>query len=161
MLDDSTPEPFREVRGLAIRKPGGFLAWRIFSHMILNSLHVHIPITHTRSHALHLCSRALFAKAEAVFTKALQFAPKDKVIIYSFAVCLSIKLRLLLFDTGATLQDLDKTRFAIRERERLHNLKVRELVLHALKRQEGGSKGSRVSIALLSRQHGLSTSVWP
>ena len=76
-----------------------------------------------------LCSRALFAKAEAVFTKALKLAPKDKVIIYSFAVTLSIKLRLVLFDTGASLQDLDKTRFAIRERERLHNLKVRGRVV--------------------------------
>jgi hypothetical protein len=109
--------------------------------MTLNSLRIHISITHTRLHVLHLCSRALFAKAEAVFTKALQFAPKDKVIIYSFAVCLSIKLRLLLFDTGATLQDLDKTRFAIRERERQHNLKVRGRVLCTLKRQEGRFEG--------------------
>jgi hypothetical protein len=136
----------------------------VFFRMILNSLRLHISITHTRSHALHLCSRALFAKAEAVFTKALQFAPKDKVIIYSFAVCLSIKLRLLLFDTGATLQDLDKTRFAIRERERLHNLKVRGRVLRPLKMQEGRFEGldrSALRIALLFRPHDLSISVWP
>jgi|LauGreDrversion2_3_1035106.scaffolds.fasta_scaffold102943_1 hypothetical protein len=109
--------------------------------MILNWLRVHISITHTCSHALHLCSRALFAKAEAVFTKALQFAPKDKVIIYSFAVSLSIKLRLLLFDAGATLQDLDNTRVTIRERDCLHNLKVRGCDVRALNRQEGRLEG--------------------
>ena len=32
VLEDLTPESLRKVRGLANRKPGVFLAWRIFSY---------------------------------------------------------------------------------------------------------------------------------
>ena len=69
-----------------------------------------------------LYSRVLFVKSEKAFSKALQLAPKDRMIIYSFAVTLSIKLRLLLFDAGATVQELEKCRLAIRQRERDHQV---------------------------------------
>jgi len=65
--------------------------------------------------------RSLFAKAEGMFAKALQQAPKDTAVIYSFAVTLSIKLRLQLYEAGATIQELEKSHEAIRTLEHEHH----------------------------------------
>ena len=60
---------------------------------------------------------ALFAASEIAFLKALRLAPRDRAVMTGFAVGLSIKLRLLLFNAGATLKDLDLCRNTVRNQE--------------------------------------------